>query len=1276
MRKKILISAFLSLSLSGSLSLSAQEDKRTSEAIDAEKIHEMLLRNDNLLEVDKAIKAYNMKYASKENGNTSIPGRIMRLYGFKRSRANINGEYKPVDMNKTMHEYASKKSSKFASKSAASWTEMGPRSSANVTGHWAPGIGRIDVIEVNPNNKNQIFIGAPTGGLWKTTDGGANWQCLTDGISVIGIAGMAIDWNNPNVIYIGIGDKDDNKTNSIGVLKSTDGGNSWNTTGLSFNRSEGTHIRSMVMHPTDSNTIFVGFSHGIQKTTDGGTTWTKVLDSGWHQKIDDIEFKPGNPNIVYAVSYGNNKFYKSTNGGNSFTEKSVGLPTDSRMLLAVTEANSNYVYCMTTKGIYRSTDSGESFSRRGTYPAKGSGTYYMYAFAASQTNAELIHVGEQNSYRSTNGGSSFTKTTEWQYGNNIGYTHPDFHVMKYVGDTFYVGTDGLICTSQDDGDSWTNITEGIGNRQFNKLAVSRTNGNVIALGSQDNGTTVYTDGDWHEWLGADGSDPLIDVNNEKIMYGCEQNAGGLHKSTNGGYNNGNVSVTNPNRNGGAFVTPLTNTSNNTIFLGAGDVYRSTDGMQSWDKLSSFGWAWDNGSGSNNRIGALGVCFNDSNVIYASENYDIDIRVSKNGGSSWTKISNGLPTGLGIKYIAVHPTKANKVAVTLSGYTQGEKVYVSEDYGSSWTNYSSSLPNLPANCAVWDKTKDGLYIGMDSGVFYRDNTMSDFDPYFTGMPNVIVSELDIHKGVGKIRAATYGRGLWEAPLYSGSSGGDSEAPTAPTNLTASNITKTSVSLSWTASTDNIGVSKYDVYQDNSMVTSVTTTTTNITGLTANTAYQFKIKAKDAAGNTSGYSNTVDVKTTNGGGNTYCTATSKNSNDEYIGRIQLRSIDKSSNAGTNGYSDYTSESTNLSKGSSNMITITPKWSSNEYSEGYSVWIDYNQDGDFNDSGEQVWKKDPSKDNPVKGSFTVPNNAKEGNTRMRVSMEYNKVPPACGILAYGEIEDYTVLIKSGTNDDPTCNDGIQNGNETGIDCGGSCSPCTTSENIVYVNNDDITVNSSDTWKFFRIEIGDNSDYGAWFSNDSCRLVTYGKDLVCEGTTSNISLIGEGEGIDGSNNFVSNSNSHTLSSSSYTNWNGKTGFIGFTFEVNKKKHYGWFHISVANDGKSYTILDYAYNKNANEVIHTRSSNSITKNDLNTENANATPNPFFDNFTLNTSKLGKGNISVKVYNVIGQLLINKNFSKNPESITLGNSLLSSEMYFVKITTSIGKDIILQVLKQ
>ncbi|HEY4616821.1 MAG TPA: endonuclease [Flavobacterium sp.] len=242
--------------------------------------------------------------------------------------------------------------------------------------------------------------------------------------------------------------------------------------------------------------------------------------------------------------------------------------------------------------------------------------------------------------------------------------------------------------------------------------------------------------------------------------------------------------------------------------------------------------------------------------------------------------------------------------------------------------------------------------------------------------------------------------------------DSQAPTAPTNLLASGTTDTTTTLSWTASTDNIGVTGYEVYQGAILQATSTGTSYTVTGLTASTAYSFSVKAKDAAGNSSNASNTVNVTTTSTATLNYCSSQGNSTADEKIGKVVFGSISNTS-TGTSGYENYTALSTTASRGTAYTITITPSWTSTVYSEGYAVFVDYNQNGLFTDAGEQVWTKATSTAATASGSFTIPSNATLGTTRMRVSMKYNGTPTACETFSYGQVEDYSVTISGGTAD-----------------------------------------------------------------------------------------------------------------------------------------------------------------------------------------------------------------------------------------------------------------------
>jgi len=237
--------------------------------------------------------------------------------------------------------------------------------------------------------------------------------------------------------------------------------------------------------------------------------------------------------------------------------------------------------------------------------------------------------------------------------------------------------------------------------------------------------------------------------------------------------------------------------------------------------------------------------------------------------------------------------------------------------------------------------------------------------------------------------------------------DTIAPTAPTNVIASGTTSSSTDLSWTASTDNIAVSSYDIYSGPTVIGSTSSTSFSVSGLNSTTSYTFSVKSKDAVDNISASSNTVNV-TTLVEAVTYCTSMGNSTTNEKISKVVFGTINYTSTSGT-GYEDNTAISTNATRGSSYTITITPSRSNTKRKEGYAVWIDYNGDGDFNDAGEQVLTISATTASSVSGSITIPSAATIGSTRMRVSMKYNGVPSSCETFSFGQVEDYTVNITS---------------------------------------------------------------------------------------------------------------------------------------------------------------------------------------------------------------------------------------------------------------------------
>jgi hypothetical protein len=632
-----------------------------------------------------------------------------------------------------------------------SWTQQGPFTWTQTSG-WNPGNGRLFAMAIHPSNLNTIYVGSPGGGMWKSTDGGATWIPLTDHNSVwMYIYSIAIDPANQNIVYAGTG----NSGNQ--VIKSTDGGANWTVLGAGPTGN----IRKILIHPSNSSIVFAAASNGIFRSTNGGTSWTQVHTSS----KEDIEFKPGDPNTMYSA--GSSSIVRSTDNGVTWTVLGAaqGITNTGRSLIGVSAANPAVVYVVQASGstfgrLYYSTNSGASFVTQITGNAsvspavnnffgyftdgtdtRGQATHDM-AICVSPSNASEVHIAGIIAWKSTNAGVSFTATTEWSLPNATGYNHADVHGLEFVSTTLYSLSDGGIFKSTDNASNWTNISTGLGIMQFYRIASATTNTNVWTGGSQDNGSTaMQSAGNMVSWLGADGMEGLVSPTNSLNIWGTSQN-GQLYRSTNGGNTRSTLAAI-P---GGAWVTPLAihPTTETTIFAGGSGVYKSTNSGSTFSLISGAITA---------TISDLTVAPSNANYIYACSGSNL--YVTANGGTTWTTTTLA---GVGsISDICVSPSTPTKIWIA----TTGGKVQVSTNSGSTFTDITGLLPAIAARTVVVDNTAaENLYVGMNIGVYTRNNTITSWSLITSNLPRVAVNELDIqNNGAGKIRVATYGRGVW-------------------------------------------------------------------------------------------------------------------------------------------------------------------------------------------------------------------------------------------------------------------------------------------------------------------------------------------------------------------------------------------------------------------------------------------------------------------------------------------------------------------------------------
>ncbi len=395
--------------------------------------------------------------------------------------------------------------------------------------------------------------------------------------------------------------------------------------------------------------------------------------------------------------------------------------------------------------------------------------------------------------------------------------------------------------------------------------------------------------------------------------------------------------------------------------------------------------------------------------------NVDILWSTDSGNSWTTLlaatpndgsqnvvipnaatSSGRIMVKGSNHVFFNVNKANITVTAGTSDTVAPTAPSLSASGTTQTSTNLSWSGATDNVGItgYDVYQGAALLGSTSSTSYAVSGLSASTTY-----SFTVKAKD---AAGNISAASNAVSVTTLAPVS-----DTTAPTAPT-LAASGTTSSSTNLSWSGATDNVGVTGYDVYQGAALLGATTSTSYAVSGLSASTTYSFSVKAKDAAGNVSAASNTVSV-TTLANSVTYCTAAATNTNDERIGNVKFGTINNSSTGGA-GYENFTAISTNVTRGTAYAISITPTWTASKYNEGYSVYIDYNGNGVFTDSGEKVWTKTGSTTTPVKGSITIPATATLGATRMRVMMKYSTAPTSpCGTYTYGQVEDYTVNIMS---------------------------------------------------------------------------------------------------------------------------------------------------------------------------------------------------------------------------------------------------------------------------
>lgn len=901
------------------------------------------------------------------------------------------------------------------------WKDLGPYTVDSITGHYAAGLGRVEDIYIDANDPDLIYQGSRSGGFWRSTDGGSTWIGTTDFLMASGVNTIAVSPTNPDSILINV--RNSRNGHSHGIYRSTDGGLTW--AGTSFNPANvgfgglGNNflIYTIEYHPTESDLIFIGTSKGIYRSADNLQTWTRLIDDG---DIFDIDFHPTDEDIIYLYDgyyWGNNKnvVMRSTDQGLSYSQSNVvaGNNDNRSVVLSTSPVCADCLYFASNNGVWKSTDSGQSFTYLSN-PDEGNG-----AFAVSDTDTTKMIYGYLDLTASDDGGLTFEQKTYWSLGNtNAGggshqesyinstdYIHADLRVAECVNGIFYVGTDGFVSKSEDNGETWINIGEGVGIRENYCLGLSQSNHERTISGSQDNGTSIKTEDTWVEFYGADGMEGLIHPLNDNWMIGSTQNAGRRVTKDGGQTSGGGSPAGAPS---GSWVAPLAYDplDHLTIYDFRDKVYKSEDFAGSYVSLGSPTTFTGN-------IHEAAIAENDSDIIIISQNEHIE--KSTDGGSTFSNISAGLPN-YSITDIAFDPNDDDTFVVTFGRWeSDGQKVYMTQNGGSTWSNITHNLGNMPIISAVIDHTDESnIYLGAEIGVYTMPLSGNNWELYANSLPNMTVEELEINYGSNTLRAATWGRGLWEYHLVDRADYPaivHTSITDRPTNskprFTEEQTVTTRVHYDGTISSVFVDWSADDINLGNTIsMTNVSDTTwvadETLPDLPAGTKIYFRVKAVGSNQDTSEtYRFMYEVKPYE-----YCDADGdSNAGNLFIDNVALLNINQSS--GNDDYTLYDSPVAELLLDSTYTIDLSANtgWADNDF----GAWIDWNGDREYTKDEQIV--EDLNTGSEGSGTFTVPADAVLGDeVTLRVRLSYwGANPEPCG-TQFGEVEDYKVRMIDG--------------------------------------------------------------------------------------------------------------------------------------------------------------------------------------------------------------------------------------------------------------------------
>lgn len=939
----------------------------------------------------------------------------------------------------------------------ATYTQVGPIKFPSNPSIQTTGMGRVSQLVYHPTDSNILYAVSASGGVFKSSNEGSTWTPICDNLPLTACASLLINPLNPKVMYLGTGDANYDG-NGLGVYKTTNGGITW----TQFNSGMGNILVSkMQFTPGDTQTIIAACKDGIYKTINGGSTWVKktTVNSSYR----DLSYRPQSNSIVYAST--NTFFYRSYNNGETWIQSNLNSSiTCAGIQLAVCPSDTSKIYCVVWKtggtspfgGIYTSTNNGVSFNKQVDTPnilgysnngitMDGQGAYNL-ALIVDPTNANTIYIGAINLWKSTNGGTTFNLLSHWAFGVHADKHH--FLFSPFNNNKLYISHDGGIDRTLNGGTSWTTIEDGLSASEFYKMAASGIKNDYLIGGLQDNGKDVavnknfatVTGGDWTGDFEFDNFDSSIVYENG----GVKRNIITHNTSTINGHNG--IYLAHPKDSNVMFEmdSSLLRTNNlrstvtssivwNQLFINSGIVKTGTKCM-AYSKPSS---------------GTFYIAFSPQ-LFYRSENI--------NSSSPSFSLLTGFPfiTGEVIKQIETVNYDSNSVYVV----TNLTRIFKSANKGVTWTQITKNLTSSSFIKFELDQinTDSSMYVCTAFGVFFRNSSMVNWIPFVTGLPSIArISDMEImNEGTNNSRLyiSTYGRGIWQSNLYNNSS----KAPIADFTMQSTSnqscpntfiLTNHSInaptSTKWSI-TPNTGfqyINGTDSFSQRAEII-FNNSGSYLISLIASNNSGTNIKSMNFNNSTSTTAPCLTTTTTNGG--TYGIG---------IQKFELNTINNLSSIGGPSNVNYSCLSNTILKAGTTYTAWVTTGTTNP--ENQSIYIDYNNNGVFTDPNELVGTIGSgtgrrSCNINILSTPPLPNQF----LRLRVVTNFSTNPtPSCGVLSYGESEDYAIFIDTIK---PRITLSIPKPSVNGV----FTVQYTASENIFDFTNSDIVITNGTSYNF----------------------------------------------------------------------------------------------------------------------------------------------------------------------------------------------------------------------